>query len=265
MGLVLSVAVATLLALGGSASAHHRPAHAGGPPPDAGSGQTDAGGGSGNADVITEDTDSDGVPNVPDPVGDTDNQHPSGNDRHAEAGKSGNQGKAGSDPDGVGNGGVDQPDGTGGDDRYDQDGNNGCGNDDDFEDDNNGKCGKASPLTTPSPSPMPSSSPPPSVQPSSPPTPEEDVQGQAQGSGGGDVSAAGETTPDARPSRAQPRPGGPALAFTGSDIWTLVAVAVGLVLLGVALLWLGRRRGSSAEAADPLSVWDVGSAPSRRA
>ncbi|HYI45310.1 MAG TPA: hypothetical protein VE174_07620, partial [Actinomycetota bacterium] len=38
-------------------------------------------------------------------------------------------------------GGKDKPNGSGGDDKADQDGNNGCGNDDDFEDDNNGNCG----------------------------------------------------------------------------------------------------------------------------
>jgi hypothetical protein len=91
--------------------------------------------------TVTEDNDSDGVPNYPDPEGDSDNKHPSGKDKHWEAGGSGNQGKAASDPDGDSNGGVDQPGGSGGDDEWDQDGNNGCGNDDDFEDDNNGNCG----------------------------------------------------------------------------------------------------------------------------
>jgi len=76
----------------------------------------------------------------PDEEGDTDNRHPSGNDRHCEAGDSFPQGNAQSDPDGTSNGGVDQPGGEGGDDHADQDGNNGCGNDDDFEDDNNGRC-----------------------------------------------------------------------------------------------------------------------------
>ena len=66
--------------------------------------------------------------------------HPSGKDRTAEAGKSGTQGKSTSDPDGMANGGADKPGGSGGFDA-DKDGNNGCGNDDDFEDDNNGNCG----------------------------------------------------------------------------------------------------------------------------
>lgn len=82
----------------------------------------------------------------PDEEGDTDNRHPSGKDRHCEAGGSGTQGSAQSDPDDDGrgpdrsNGGLDQAGGPGGDDHADQDGNNGCGNDDDFEDDNEGLC-----------------------------------------------------------------------------------------------------------------------------
>jgi len=81
-----------------------------------------------------------GTPNnVPDAG---DNRHPSGNDRSVEHGQSGNQGNTHADPDGAANGGVDQPDGAGGVDLADQDGNNGCGNDDDFEDDNKGRCGR---------------------------------------------------------------------------------------------------------------------------
>jgi hypothetical protein len=93
----------------------------------------------------TEDTDSnDDTPN--NVVDDGDDYHPSGKDRSVEPGGSGNQGKAAHDPDDDGNGpdnsngGLDQPDGPGGDDLADQDGNNGCGNDDDFEDDNEGRC-----------------------------------------------------------------------------------------------------------------------------
>ena len=98
--------------------------------------------------VVTEDDDTNdgGTPN--NVADDGDNQHPSGNDRSVENGGSGNQGAAASDPDDDGkgpdrtNGGLDKPDGPGGDDLADQDGNNGCGNDDDFEDDNEGWCGK---------------------------------------------------------------------------------------------------------------------------
>jgi type II secretory pathway pseudopilin PulG len=46
--------------------------------------------------------------------------------------------QAQADPDGMENGGVDQPGGTGGVDTTTQDGNNGSGNDTDCEDDNNG-------------------------------------------------------------------------------------------------------------------------------
>ena len=81
-----------------------------------------------------------------------DNAHPSGKDRSAEYGGSGNQGKAESNPDdtvgpqrfecsGESERGDDKPNGPGGCDAEDQDGNNGCGNDDDFDDDNNGWCG----------------------------------------------------------------------------------------------------------------------------
>ena len=85
-----------------------------------------------------------------------DNAHPSGKDRSVENGKSGNQGKSESNPDDSkgpqrfeGGRGDDKPQGPGGTDRDDQDGNNGCGNDDDFDDDNNGHCGKPSEPTTP--------------------------------------------------------------------------------------------------------------------
>ena len=109
--------------------------------------------------VFTEDNDTNdsGTPNnVSD---DGDNAHPSGKDKSVEHGKSlknPNQGKSESDPDndghgpdrgatpadsGKGNKGADKPNGKGGVDRADQDGNNGCGNDDDFEDDNEGWCG----------------------------------------------------------------------------------------------------------------------------
>jgi hypothetical protein len=97
--------------------------------------------------VVTEDDDTnDG--DTPNNVVDEENDHPSGKDRSVEFGGSGNQGAAAHDPDDDGNGpdrsngGLDQPDGDGGEDLADQDGNNGCGNDDDFEDDNEGLCGK---------------------------------------------------------------------------------------------------------------------------
>lgn len=104
--------------------------------------------GASTTSTISEDNDTNdnGTPNnVRD---DGDNRHPSGRDKSVESGGSGNQGKTKSDPDDDGrgpdrsNGGRDVPDGPGGADLADQDGNNGCGNDDDFEDDNEGWCGK---------------------------------------------------------------------------------------------------------------------------
>ena len=86
-----------------------------------------------------------------------DNAHPSGKDRSVENGGSGNQGKAESNPDDSkgpmryeGKQGDDKPNGPGGTDLADQDGNNGCGNDDDFNDDNNGWCGRPKKSTPPS-------------------------------------------------------------------------------------------------------------------
>jgi hypothetical protein len=113
------------------ALASHQPTHAGDP---------------GGAAAITENNDSDGVPNnIPD---EGDNLHPSGKDRSVEPGGSGDQGRSASTPDQDGrgperdNGGTDKPNGPGGADILDQDRNNGCGNDDDFDDDNEGWCGK---------------------------------------------------------------------------------------------------------------------------
>lgn len=101
------------------------------------------------ASVWTEDNDTNdgGTPNNVADAGD--NAHPSGKDRSVESGNSGNQGNAASHPDDSkgpkrleGELGADKPNGPGGRDLADQDGNNGCGNDDDFDDDNNGWCGR---------------------------------------------------------------------------------------------------------------------------
>jgi hypothetical protein len=110
--------------------------------------------------AYTEDNDTNdgGTPNnVSD---DGDNAHPSGKDRSVEHGGSGTQGKSESNPDDSkgpmryeGAIGDDKPNGPGGTDLADQDGNNGCGNDDDFNDDNNGWCGRK---TKPAPKPAPS-------------------------------------------------------------------------------------------------------------
>ena len=97
--------------------------------------------------AVTEDTDTNDGDTPNNVADDGDNKHPSGKDKSVERGGSGNQGNSTSDPDDDGrgpdrsNGGADKPDGPGGVDLADQDGNNGCGNDDDFEDDNEGWCG----------------------------------------------------------------------------------------------------------------------------
>ncbi|MBW3659674.1 MAG: hypothetical protein KY457_13620 [Actinobacteria bacterium] len=102
----------------------------------------------GTSEEWTEDNDTNDGDTPNNVADDGDNAHPSGQDRSVEHGQSGNQGNAQSDPDDDGrgpdrsNGGVDQPNGEGGVDKADQDGNNGCGNDDDFEDDNEGWCGR---------------------------------------------------------------------------------------------------------------------------
>jgi hypothetical protein len=118
------------------ALAHHKDGHGNGGAKASASGGSDHDG----------DADSSSSTSMEDPhTADAgDNMHPSGKDKSYEAGKSGNQGKSESDPDGDENGGTDKPGGTAtaGGDLDDQDGNNGCGNDDDFEDDNNGNCGK---------------------------------------------------------------------------------------------------------------------------
>lgn len=125
-----TIMTALLLVVPIPAFATHQPDHDGVP---------------GGAGSITEDTDSDGVPNNISDEGD--NLHPSGKDRSVEHGGSGDQGRSASTPDQNGrgperdNGGTDKPNGPGGADIYDQDRNNGCGNDDDFDDDNEGWCG----------------------------------------------------------------------------------------------------------------------------
>jgi hypothetical protein len=131
-----------------TALAHHKDDH------NNGNRNSDARDHDGDADsdsgtVYTEDNDTnDG--DTPDNVSDDgDNAHPSGKDRSVEGGNSGNQGNSESNPDDSkgpmryeGELGADKPNGPGGTDLADQDGNNGCGNDDDFDDDNNGWCGK---------------------------------------------------------------------------------------------------------------------------
>jgi hypothetical protein len=255
VGFGLMLAAVTMFVLGASASvlAHHSSGHTGGPP---------ASSGAASGTEVTEDNDSDGVPNAPDPAGDTDNRHPSGKDKHEEAGGSGNQGNAASEPDGNGSGperdmnGVDQPGGPGGADVLDQDGNNGCGNDDDFEDDNEGWCGKPHEQATP-PGLVPSTPPttettPPTTQ-TTPPTTTETTPPAAvlgvQVSGGGKAGGAGvlgETVAAAGEGAVGAVAAGGALAFTGFEAWPLALLAVGLAIPGLILLRIGRQRARTA-------------------
>ncbi|MDQ3986501.1 MAG: hypothetical protein M3280_08395 [Actinomycetota bacterium] len=186
-GLGLFVAFFLLLVVMASpAVAHHKPGHGGGPPVHSSSGgnppSTSGGGFAGDHDGDA-DLDPGTVEKETDNVSDAgDNAHPSGKDRSVEKTWSGsanpNQGKSESDPDdNVGpqrrecggdpstdprGGCTDKPNGAGGRDLGDQDGNNGCGNDDDFDDDNNGWCGKPKPTVKGGPPPR---KPPPKVPP----------------------------------------------------------------------------------------------------
>ncbi len=157
IGAVFSLVLVLVLLVGGSlpAYAHHKDDHAQGPSQGQGNGNSANSGSDhdGDADsddstAYTEDNDTNdgGTPNNVEDDGD--NKHPSGKDRSVEPGGSGTQGKAESNPDDSkgpmryeGALGDDKPNGPGGTDLADQDGNNGCGNDDDFDDDNNGHCG----------------------------------------------------------------------------------------------------------------------------
>jgi hypothetical protein len=249
VGFGLMLAAVTIFVLGASASvlAHHNSGHAGGPPASSGT-------------EVTEDNDSDGVPNAPDPAGDADNRHPSGKDKHVEAGGSGNQGNTASEPDGNGSGperdvnGVDQPGGPGGWDVLDQDGNNGCGNDDDFEDDNEGWCGKppTPPTTETTPPPTTETTPPPTTKTTPPTTTEttppaavlgEQVRG---GGGAGGAGVLGEAVAAAGEGAVGAVAAGGALAFTGFEAWPLALLAVGLAIPGLILVWIGRRRARTA-------------------
>jgi hypothetical protein len=170
---ILSV-IALVALMATPALAHHNDGHDNGPGSSNDRSDSTASDHDGDADsdsntAYTEDNDTNdgGTPNNVADEGD--NAHPSGKDRSVEHGGSNNQGKSESNPDDSkgpmryeGALGDDKPNGPGGTDLADQDGNNGCGNDDDFDDDNNGWCGK--PKTT-TPAPAPSVAPVPSVAP----------------------------------------------------------------------------------------------------
>lgn len=143
----------TLLVAAAPALAHHRSDHlGGGGNPSATELPTERTTGEhttvGSEVVVTEDDDTNDMSTLNNISDDGDNAHPSRNDRSIENGGSDNQGDAQSNPDDTngpmrseGASGSDEPNGPGGTDLADQDGNNGCGNDDDFNDDNNGNCG----------------------------------------------------------------------------------------------------------------------------
>jgi hypothetical protein len=224
----------------------------------------------------TEDNDTNdgGTPNNVSDEGD--NQHPSGKDRSVEHGKSGNQGKAESNPDDSkgprryeGELGDDKPNGPGGTDVADQDGNNGCGNDDDFDDDNNGWCGKHKDKTPPEqpcdrdetmPGTQPcdydddevGGTPPvcdvnpdmPGTQPcggddvggdvvTTPPSNDDDVEGGSVSVPAGDEVLGGRINPDAPETAPSTTTTGAALPFTGAGS------AITYLLIGFVLLLIG--------------------------
>jgi hypothetical protein len=137
VGLTLCLVAVAMLTLSPPALGHHKDEHSNGGGNSQNQKDNDGDADSDPNTLQTEET------NEPD---EGDNMHPSGKDRSVENSwgpdsSNPNQGKSESDPDGTKNGGIDKPNGSGGNDLEDQDGNNGCGNDDDFEDDNNGNCG----------------------------------------------------------------------------------------------------------------------------
>ncbi len=154
---VLAAVLALVLVASAPAFAHHRDEHAKGKASSESSKSSNEGSDhDGDADSDDSTALEDGHEAEEESAdGTNDNAHPSGKDRSAENGGSGNQGKAESNPDdskgpmrseGVA-GEDDKANAGGGTDGDDQDGNNGCGNDDDFDDDNNGWCGKNKPTS----------------------------------------------------------------------------------------------------------------------
>ena len=263
-----SLMAMALLLIAAPAFAHHKADHTGGPSSTSSSSSSNASSNSNsNANtsstttVVTEDNDDDGAvdyANTPDPAGDTDNMHPSGKDRSTENGGSGNQGKSGSDPDGTKNGGVDKPNGKGGNDLLDQDGNNGCGNDDDFEDDNNGNCGgKAKTKPPKTPKPPKQDNPKGNDTPKPPKNDDDDTPVVPSGNptvtpptvvSDASTTDQGDRNPRPRPAARGGAEAAPAvvvadgeLAFTGMNVSMLLIVMSILGLLGAALILAGRR------------------------
>lgn len=240
--------------------AHHKADHTQGGGNDAAASDHTASDHDGDADsdsstAYTEDNDTNdgGTPNNVADEGD--NAHPSGKDRSVENGGSGTQGKSESNPDDSkgpmryeGALGADKPNGPGGTDLADQDGNNGCGNDDDFDDDNNGHCGRKKDTTAPVSVSVPE--PQPIVQPAivekvCPAT--TDFAGQAMDSlkdCNKDIVLGSVITNPATPRvqaapLAQAAPAGvlgAVLPFTGGDVTIFLALGLGLIALGALTL-----------------------------
>ena len=216
---VLTLAVLGIF--GGPASAHHKPGHTQGGTEASSDNDGDADSDPGTAYTEDTDTNDGGTPNNQPDEGD--NAHPSGKDRSVENGNSGNQGKSESDPDDNGkgpertNGGPDKPNGSGGVDLADQDGNNGCGNDDDFEDDNEGWCGgkPGGETTTDTP-------------------PGDEVLKTVTDRGEPETVVAG--TIAGRPATEASGAGGEELPFTGANIADYLAVALVFLIGGMLLL-----------------------------
>ena len=260
IALLSVIALVALMAT--PALAHHKADHTQGGGNDATTSDHD---GDADSDASSTQTENDPDPREDDAEdvadGDRyegDNQHPSGKDRSVESGSSTsnpNQGKAESNPDdskgpmryeaGLGD---DKPNGPGGMDAADQDGNNGCGNDDDFDDDNNGHCGRKKDTTAPVTVSVPE--PQPIVQPA---TVEKvcpagtDKAGQAMDSlkdCNKDIVLGSVITKPATPRvqaapLAQAAPAGvlgAVLPFTGGDVTIFLALGLGLIALGALAL-----------------------------
>lgn len=265
--LILLALIVSVILIPVAASAHHRDDHQTGKGQSSSSSTPVATAGTGDHDG---DADLDPVTTIEDSheeeVGVNDNQHPSGKDRSAEHGGSGNQGKSESAPDdNVGpmrnecgaspasdprGGCTDKPGGSGGMDLQDQDGNNGCGNDDDFDDDNNGHCGgkvkaappvpPTTPPTTPPTNPPGKPGNPPTNPPGNPPGPsaKPPIVKPVAPDNPGDVPQVKRRRivneePPVRVNDRQPVPAAAQLPFTGaSDTMPFVMFGFALLLLG---------------------------------
>jgi hypothetical protein len=255
---VITAALITLFLAAAPAVAHHKDDHKGGPPGQSkghGGQSKDHGGQSKDHDG---DADSDPATSHEDghaaEEGVDDNQHPSGKDKSAEHGNSGNQGKSESDPDNNGRGpdrcagydnnsdrcGTDKPGGSGGADEDDQDGNNGCGNDDDFDDDNEGWCGKPEKPAESQPSDESAVA---AIDVTNPPSAEGSPKGEVSGSGVSNdqpASAQASGSVESASQEAAPSASGTVLPFTGDSARTFLTLALVLIACGVLITAFSR-------------------------